>query len=161
MILPHCFVTLGLDISDYKLRLAVVRYGYRKPELRAFNEIELTPGIIVNGAIQQPQPLILALKQVMKQTKGKRFREQTVRVGLPEQQSFITTLAAGNVPLDQLRKEAIRNIPFQETEMYYDEYTNQSRQTVTIAAGRKEVVDGLGKLDLIVDRLKGLFYLRF
>lgn len=141
MILPQYFITLGLDISDYKLRLAVLRYGYRKPELRAFSEVELAPGIIVNGVIQQPQPLILALKQLIKQAKGKRFRERTVRVGLPEQQSFITTLAAGNMSLEQLNKEAIRNIPFQESEMYYDEFSNPNRQTVTIAAGRKEFID--------------------
>ncbi len=141
MILPHYLSTIGIDISDYKLRLAALRYGYRKPELRAFGEVELQPGIITTGTIQQPQPLIAALKQLMKHVVGSKLRNHTVRIGLPEQHSFMTTLAFNNATTEEIKKEAIRSIPFQEDEMYYDLYTNDRYQTVTIAAGRKDFID--------------------
>ncbi|MFA5995704.1 MAG: pilus assembly protein PilM [Patescibacteria group bacterium] len=134
-------ISLGLDISDYKLRLVALKYGYRKPELSAFSEVELTPGVLVNGSIQQPEQLIIALKQLLKHIKGRYIHERNVKVGLPEQHSFITTIPADDLSKEQLTQEALHHIPFKESEMYYDIQVNRAHHIATIAAGRNAFID--------------------
>lgn len=132
-------LSIGIDISDYKLRIVSLRKKYRKFELTSFGEIDLQPGILVNGIIQQPDALIDALKALGHHVKGAHVK--VVRAGLPEQQSFITSAHMGTLNKDEVVREAVKNIPFEKDQMYYDVGMQKTHKVASIAAGRKEFVD--------------------
>lgn len=133
--------TVGIDISDFKLRIVALRKNYRKLELSSFGEVDLPAGIITNGIIKQPDALVVALKTLAKNLKSGWLKNKQVNVGLPEQQSFIATLAVGELSKDEITKEAIKNLPFSKEDMYFDVEINRIHKTSTIAAGRKEYID--------------------
>lgn len=132
-------LNIGIDISDLKLRVVALRKNYRRLELSSFGEVNLPPGVITSGVIQQPEALVTALKQLGKHIKG--GRTQVVRAGLPEQQSFITSLRIGDMSKDEVLRQAIKNLPFEKDQMYYDISLQKAHKVASIAAGRKEFVD--------------------
>lgn len=133
--------SVGIDISDYKLRMVTLQKRYRKLQLRNYQEIDVPAGIIVNGSIQQPEPCIALLKELHKQFHGGIMRGRSVKVGLPEQQTFITTLPIDNFQPEIVEMEAIKSIPFERDEMYYNTEINRTMHTVSIAAGRKKYIE--------------------
>lgn len=137
----HSIPSIGIDVSDYKLRLAVLNKHYRKLQLRTYKEIDVPSGIIVNGNIQQPEQLVSLLKELHKEFHGGIVNGRNVRIGLPEQQTFITTLPIENLQPELVEDQAIKSIPFERDEMYYATEINRTMHTVSIAAGRKEYID--------------------
>ncbi len=134
-------LNIGIDISDYRLRLVALRSSYRRLNLVSFNEVDLPSGIMVNGVIQQPEQMVEALKSLLKSIKGGRITQHAVRAGLPEQQSFFVTVPTTSIEREDIEREAIKNIPFKRDEMYFDTKLSKNKKTITIAAGKKEFVD--------------------
>lgn len=132
-------LSIGIDISDYKLRIVELRKKYRRLELASFDEVDLEPGVLVNGIIQKPEILVKALKTLGRHLKGSHIK--LVRAGLPEQQSFITSTRIGTLAKDDVIREAVKNIPFEKDQMYYDVSIQKIHKVASIAAGRKEFVD--------------------
>ncbi len=132
-------LSIGIDISDYKLRIVSLHKKYRRLELASFDEVNLESGVLVNGIIQKPDELVNALKVLGRHVKGSRIK--VVRAGLPEQQSFITSAKIGTLSKDEVIHEAIKNIPFEKDQMYYDVTIQKAHKIASIAAGRKEFVD--------------------
>lgn len=138
--------TIGIDISDYKLRLLALRTSYHKPQIYGFNEIDLTAGIMVNGTIQQPEQFVTALRQLMKHHAVLLLQNPAIHVGVPEQQSFITAIPLRSGDKTTLTNDALSTIPFEPTEMYYDIQILKATRTIEIAAGRKQFIDDYLKL---------------
>ncbi len=132
---------IGLDISDHKLRLICLKQRYRKLLLTRFAELDLSPGIVQNGLIINPDALIQALRELPKHGSGARLPMRSVHVGLPEQQTFITTVPLPVFNLEAADKEAKRYLPFKDEEMYSDIQLNRHNQTVSVAASRKDIVN--------------------
>lgn len=132
-------LSIGIDISDYKLRIVELRKKYRRLELASFDEVDLEPGVLVNGIIQKPEMLVKALKTLGRHLKGSHIK--LARAGLPEQQSFTTSTRIGTLAKDDIIREAVKNIPFEKDQMYYDVSIQKTHKVASIAAGRKEFVD--------------------
>lgn len=132
-------LSIGIDISDYRLRIVELRKKFRRLELASFDEVVLEPGVLVNGIIQKPEMLVKALKTLGRHLKGSHIK--LVRAGLPEQQSFITSTRIGTLAKDEVIREAVKNIPFEKDQMYYDVSIQKIHKVASIAAGRKEFID--------------------
>lgn len=133
--------SIGIDISDYKLRMVMLMKHYRKLSLRHYQEIDVPAGVVVNGSIQQPEQFAALLKQLHKELRGGIVSSRNVRVGVPEQQTFITTLPVESLQPEAVEMQAIKNIPFEREQMYFATEVDRNVHTVTIAAGRKEYID--------------------
>lgn len=133
--------TAGLDISDHKVRIVTIRQLYRKLVLNRFAEVDLPKGCIHNGTILNPTILVQTLRDLPKRGVGGPWQNRYVHVGLPEQQTFITTVPTPSLTKDVAEREAHRFLPFKEEEIYYDIQINRSMHTVSVAASRKEIVN--------------------
>lgn len=129
---------IGLDISGHKLRMVSVSQQYRKLAMHHFAELDLPAGCINNGTIAQPDILIKHLRELPKHGFGVHWQEPAVHVGLPEQQTFITTVASNASTLEEAEKEVKRFLPFREEEMYYDIKIHRSSRTIAVAASRRD-----------------------
>lgn len=136
-------VTTGIDVSDLKLRLVRLQHGYRHVQLHAFAELDLPAGIIQNGVILQPAAFVQALKELPRQVTGSRWPTRSVHVGVPEQVSFMATMAVASTTREAAETLAKRSLPLQDNEMYYDLVIQRTSKTATIAAARRDILDQL------------------
>ncbi|MDP3970312.1 MAG: pilus assembly protein PilM [bacterium] len=132
---------VGLDISDYKLRIVTLSSYYNKLALQSFNEIELPAGIITNGKIIDEDQLVSKLKTLTKNLRSRYLKRPKIIAGLPEQRTFVTTIPVASRNIDTLTREAIKNIPYEENETYYEVEPTKKGNNAAIAAGRKEFID--------------------
>lgn len=132
--------TIGLDISDHKVRLVSVRQHYRKLVLTRFAEMNLPTGCMQNGVVMNPTGLVQVLRELPKHAVGARWQTGAVHVGLPEQQTFMTTVPVTELTRAVAEKEARRFLPFREEEMVFDIQINRAAHTASVAASRKEIV---------------------
>lgn len=132
--------SIGLDISDHKLRMVSVGQQYRRLILQHFATMDLTAGAMQNGTILNPNLLVAALRELPKHGFGVHWQNRSVHVGLPEQQTFITTIPFANGNKDLAEKELKRFLPFREDEMYYDVEMNRLAHTASVAASRKDII---------------------
>ncbi|MBI2416072.1 MAG: pilus assembly protein PilM [Candidatus Kerfeldbacteria bacterium] len=131
---------VGIDLSDYKVRLIALT-GTRKPSIRTFCEIDIPTGTINEGAIQKTEVVVQLLKTLARHCKGLHWHDRTVRVGIPEQQSFITTVSLDSNHKGDNIDQVLEVIPFKKEELYYDVHEHRTRQAMSIAAARKAFVD--------------------
>lgn len=136
-------VTTGIDVSDRKLRLVRLQHGYRHVQLHAFAELDLPDGIVQHGVIVQPPAFVQALKELPHRVTGSRWPTRSVHVGLPEQISFVATVAIESTGREVAETIAKRSLPLQENEMYYDLSIQRTNKTATIAAARRDMIDQL------------------
>ncbi|MBI4407827.1 MAG: pilus assembly protein PilM [Candidatus Kerfeldbacteria bacterium] len=136
-------VTTGIDVSDHKLRLVRLQHGYRNVRLHAFAELDLPEGIIQNGIILQPTAFVQALKELPHRVTGSHWSTRSVHVGVPEQISFMTTVAVTAAGREAAETAAKQSLPLQENEMYYDLAIQRTTKTATIAAARRDLLDQL------------------
>lgn len=134
-------IHLGLDISDFRLRLVAIRKSFGNLKIHGFGEMPLPQGVVVNGSIEQPEQLVELLKQLPKNMIGGHLQDRDVNVGLPEQQTFLTTFPIDLTDQSTMEQEALRNLPFNEEDMYFEVEAVKNRQAVAVAAGRKEFID--------------------
>lgn len=136
-------VTTGIDVSDHKLRLVRLQHGYRHVQLHAFAELDLSAGIIQNGIILQPTAFVQALKELPRRVTGSRWPTRSVHVGVPEQVSFMATVAIESTGREAAELIAKRSLPLQDNEMYYDLAIQRTTKIATIAAARRDTIDQL------------------
>lgn len=114
-------ISIGLDISDRNVRFVELECRKKIISLRHRDEIHLGDGIIVDGIIQKPTALQLAIKDLFK---GERlFKEREVVYDLPEQQSFLKTIIVTpnqNHFESLVQKEASNHFPYPLTDLLWD-----------------------------------------
>lgn len=137
---------LGLDISDYKLRLVQLKKSGKKAALSSFNEIAVPEGVIQDGVIEDPEKAVELLRGLKKQVKGTRIKNRNrVIVSLPEKQSFIKLTVIEKTDEKSIKEEICRHLPFSLDDVYYDYqiYSDifPNVDVLHFAAGRKATID--------------------
>jgi len=171
---PNAF---GLDINDLSLKLVQLerttnwkRQTYFKPKV--FRSLELPPGLIVNGELQQPEEVRKKIHHLLQGNKKQLpIKSPWVVAGLPETKSFIKLInvcqPAEELFDDEIKNLAKKHIPYDENECYYLEWqimpTNNPKESrILIGAIPCQIADsytylleslGLGVIALEVEAL--------
>jgi Tfp pilus assembly PilM family ATPase len=137
---------LGLDISDYKLRLVQLRKNGKKAYLSSFNEVAVPEGVISDGVIQDMEKMSELLHTLKKGMTGARIKTKNrVIVSLPEKQSFIKLAIIEKKDVKSIQAEMEKHLPFSLKDVYYDyQIYNDvfpNADVLHFAAGRKEIID--------------------
>ena len=137
----------GLDISDSALRLAQLGNLGKKVSLRAYSQVDLPAGCIVDGEIKDSKAFLEKLNELIKTKKGKERLSRQVVAVLPEEKTFLKTidLPAGSSPLAQKISEIIPQImPLDINDIYFDWQLikkGTSEQAALVGASPKNIVD--------------------
>ncbi len=170
---PHAF---GLDISDTAIKL-VQLYNtsvlYNKPHytLSAARTVELPPGLIVDGDIQQPEPVRSYVQKILQGNKKKdAITSPWVVASVPEKRSFLKLITLPKSP-DTITEEDVialakQHVPFEQDSYYLDwqiiTSTPLQETTVLLAVTSRQVADmytyllesvGLGVIALEIESL--------
>jgi type IV pilus assembly protein PilM len=110
--------TIGLDISDHILRLAVLGQSRRGYTLPVHGDIPLPSGAISDGIINQADVVVQHLQRLLSAAKPKTKR---VVAAIPERHSFVKVLTLpADSPLSEnaVQTEAAQYVPYTAEEMY-------------------------------------------
>lgn len=146
----------GLDIGDLSLKLvqlssAPIFSRDKRYKIEHMAYINLPPGYIVNGEIQQPEMVRHKLLQLLgKDGHGKKIKTPWVVADLPEPKTFLTSIEI-DMPPEQITQEDVeyqcqKHLPFEMAETYLDwqivPSTQKSHFTrVLIGAVQKTIAD--------------------
>lgn len=135
--------TVGLDISDSMIRLAVLEHHGRGFRIPVHAEIPVPDGAINDGQILQPDVVTACMKSLFDAAKPK---TKFVVAALPERETFIKVLhlPADTAVNDQsVRAEAIQYVPFAPDDMFFSWHAippeGKTNRVVFGAAPRKTV----------------------
>jgi len=114
----------GLDISELSLKLIKLKKKGPQIFLESYNEIDVPPGLIINGEIKKPEKLIFLINKLIKTCKGKKISHKEVISVLPEPKTFIKLIRlpfteGENLP-EIIQREIEHHIPLPLGEMYLD-----------------------------------------
>ncbi|WP_243027609.1 type IV pilus assembly protein PilM [Thermus albus] len=141
---------LGLEIGAASLKL--VELSGNPPTLRAVASRPLTPGVLVEGVVTEPQALAQELKELLAEAK---VRKRYVVTAVPNPSVILRTLQVPKMPLKEMeeavRWEAERYIPFPIDEVVLDfapldplaEAAEGEQVEVMVGAARQEAVASL------------------
>lgn len=152
MSLNNTFVgSFGLDIGDLSIKLIQFEksnyFGkkdvFRIKEKRSIN---LPPGLIVNGEIQQPEMVRKKLLHILGKDKSKEYKKiksPWVVADLPEPKTFIKMIEV-DIPTkdltdDDIKLNAKKHLPIDIDKSYLDwQIINKNHQTTNIIIGAVE-----------------------
>lgn len=105
---------IGLDLGATAVRAAVLAPGTLEGRpsvtVHGVGKVDLPPGVVVNGVVQQPQTLTAALKQLWAENK---FECRNVILGTASQQVLVRDLTVPNLDPEQRAKA----LPYQAKEI--------------------------------------------
>ncbi len=144
----------GIDINDLSLRIAKLKKVGKVFKLVSFNEAEIKPGIVKEGAIQDEASLVKIIKDACAAVKGKKLGTKYVAVSLPEEKSFSQVIQMPRMTHEELTTavpfEAENYIPLPIDKVYLDfqvidEHSDQKQINhldLMINVMPKNIVDG-------------------
>lgn len=151
---PNAF---GLDITDLSIKVVQLRnvsLRHRKPsyEVDALRSVELPYGLIVDGEIEQPEPVRKYLLHLLSEQKGKKIPAISgpwVVASLPEKKNFLKLITIPKSSEDVIDEDIIltakQHIPFENDSYYMDWQVVPSghadETTVLLAVTEKKVAD--------------------
>ena len=149
----------GLDIGDLAIKLLQLEKqwrGFRKPSMfvvKNSRTVNLPPGYIVNGELQQPEMVRKKILQILGKDGGK-FKPITspwAVVDLPEPKTFLKLIDIESPPaqitVDDVNYHARKHLPYELEETYLDWHiVNNNNETskfsqVLIGAAPKIIAD--------------------
>lgn len=114
----------GLDISDLSLKIVKLTNKKGFFRLASFGKMDIDPGIIEKGVIQDEDALAKIIKVACRKVKGKRLNTRYVVASLPEEKSFLQVIQMPRMEEKELesaiRFEAENYIPLPIGEVYLD-----------------------------------------
>lgn len=114
----------GLDINDLSLKIINLKKRRGVFNLASFNKVEIEPGIIEEGVIQNEEALVKIIKTALKTVKGKKLKTKYVVVSLPEEKSFLQIIQMPRMKEEELKSallfEAGNYIPLSVDDVYLD-----------------------------------------
>lgn len=146
---------IGLDMSDLSVKAVQFRAGGNKSEIVSYGSINLSPGLIRGGKIENPQSLSIAIKDLFANIKGSKIKTKYVGCSLPEEKSFVRLISLPLMSEKELQ-EAIKwaaetEIPIKLDELYLGWELIERHDTVEqgedphidvlLVASPKEIVD--------------------
>ena len=139
--------TFGLDISDSSLKAARVKKSRKGIFLSSFAMVDIEPGVVVNGMVENESALALAIVSL---TKKLRAGTGYVSIALSEERSFLKVIRMPKMDERDLKGavsyEAENHLPLPSGSVYLDfELIGQSRDDdgmeVLVVALPREVSD--------------------
>jgi len=138
---------IGLDISDLSLKFVQLNKNGDKINIQAFSKYNLTPGIIDNGDIKNPQEVIKAINYLMANPIFGKVTAKEIVACLPNSKTYIKSIAIDKTPNDLeniIEEEIEKHIPVSINNIYYDWQTTnniKNKLRVLIGAGNKNIVE--------------------
>ena len=141
----------GLDISDLSLKIIKLKKNKKGFGIASFGEMDIEPGIIRGGVIQDEDTLAKVIRSLCKTVKGERLNTNYVVASLPEEKSFLDVVQMPDMSEQELKSaiifEAENYIPLPINEVYLDFKIitalkhNNGHLDVLIAAAPKKIVN--------------------
>jgi type IV pilus assembly protein PilM len=140
----------GLDIGSSRITLVEIQDTPNGPALKRFYQAPVDRGVIVDGAVADPEALTAAIKNLYKLS-GSRCRSVVISIsGLDVIVKKVTLAQMDEADLrDLIRDEAGKYLPFDDMDMVdYDcqilgeSLYNPTQMEVLLVAAKKEIVEG-------------------
>lgn len=143
--------TFGLDVSDQSLKIIKLKKKGEFLDVASFNEVDINPGIIEKGVIQNEDALAKTIQAACKNVKGERLNTKYVIASMPEEKSFLQVIQMPKMDSQELKSavlfEAENYIPLPISEVYLDFQTIPSLKSdvnhldVLIVAMPKKIIN--------------------
>ena len=130
---------IGLDISDFSIKVVQLSKKKDKIELQSFGKIFLDKNIIENNLIKDMNAFVVKLKELLDNPKFGKISSKKVVICLPESKTFIKLIT---IPGDQkLNEESIQDeikkyVPIPVEDTYYDwQVISKNKESKTVLVG--------------------------
>lgn len=114
----------GVDVNDQTLRIAKLQKKRKGFAVVSFNEVDIKPGIIKEGLIQDQDALAKIIASACATVKGKKLGTKFVAISLPEEKSFSQIIQMPAMTREELETavplEAENYIPLTIDKVYLD-----------------------------------------
>jgi type IV pilus assembly protein PilM len=143
---------IGLDIGTSAVRAAEVEIDGRCPALRAFSQVGLPPGVVVDGEVQDSSALSDAIARLWH---NGRFASKSVVVGIAGLRAITREIELPWVPDDEVdsavRFQSEEVIPFPADKTIlstqvladYEVPDGTTQRRVLVAAAHRDLIDGV------------------
>ncbi|NTW22071.1 type IV pilus assembly protein PilM [Candidatus Falkowbacteria bacterium] len=138
---------IGLDISDFSLKLVQLNKAGESFSIQAISKIDLPAGIIDDGEIKNRDELVKYLKNLIDTPRFGKVSSHEVTACLPENKTFVKLIEIDNGPNDlreTILAEMEKHIPLPVDEIYFDWQIvskDQGKNLVLLGAAPKQIVD--------------------
>jgi type IV pilus assembly protein PilM len=138
---------IGLDISDFSLKLVQLNKAGESFSIQAINKIDLPAGVIDDGEIKNREELVKYLKNLIEKPKYGKISSHEVTACLPENKTFVKLIEVDNGPNDlkeTIMAEMEKHIPMPIDEIYFDWQIiskDQNKNLVLLGAAPRQIVD--------------------
>ena len=139
---------VGLDIGSRSIKAAEIIEGKGSRTLKKFGMIDIPPGTIEDGVINDPESVSDAIRQLFKTY---HIKEQNVAVSIGGYSVIVKKINVQNMPEEQLQEtiqfEAEQYIPFDISDVNLDfqilgeNEHNANQMSVFLVAAKKEMVN--------------------
>lgn len=139
---------VGLDIGSRSIKAGEIIEDKRGPILKKFGMIDIPPGTIEDGVINDPESVSDAIRQLFKTYN---IKEQNVAVSIGGYSVIVKKINVQNMPEEQLQEtiqfEAEQYIPFDISDVNLDfqilgeSEHNPNQMSVFLVAAKKEMVN--------------------
>ena len=139
---------VGLDIGSRSIKAAEIIEGKGSRTLKKFGMIDIPPGTIEDGVINDPESVSDAIRQLFKTYN---IKEQNVAVSIGGYSVIVKKINVQNMPEEQLQEtiqfEAEQYIPFDISDVNLDfqilgeNEHNANQMSVFLVAAKKEMVN--------------------
>ena len=114
----------GLDINDSSLKIVKLKKKRKGFALISYNQFEVTPGIVEDGAIKDEAAMAKIIKSACSSVRGRKLKTKYVIASLPEEKSFLQVIQMPKMSEEELKLavplEAENYIPMPIGEVYLD-----------------------------------------
>jgi type IV pilus assembly protein PilM len=147
---------VGLDIGSSSVKVADIVEAKKGWILKKFGAIELSPGVIEDGAIKDPQVLSETIQELFRLYN---IRQSNVAISIGGYSVIVKNITVQSMPEDQLYEslnfEAEQYIPFDINDVNLDFHVlgesehNANQMNVMLVAAKKEMIeDYLSLMDM-------------
>ena len=164
MSLSNSKFPIGLDISDYSLKVVQLGKKRKKTRIQSFNKIGLEKGILNDGVIALEDRFMERLKKLLEKPRFGQITSREVVACLPESKTYIKLIKVEKGPnnlSDIIESEIEKHIPVSIKDIYYDwQKVGEDKKgySILIGAAPRDIVDQyievLGKANLSVVALE-------
>ena len=139
---------IGLDIGSRSIKVGEISDSRNKPKLKKFGMIDLAPGLIEEGNINDPLQVANVIKQLYK---AYNIKDPNVAVSIGGYSVIVKKINVQTMTEDQLQEsihmEAEQYIPFDMNDVNIDfqvvgqSQSNPNQMNVILVAAKKEMVN--------------------
>jgi len=147
---------LGIDISDFSVKVFQLEKNGKVDKTRSFGSKNLSAGCMENGRIINKQKVSETIREIIKKSGPKKINTNKVICSVSESKAFLRMISLPLVSQEEAQEsikwEIEANIPLSVDEVYFDwQFLNQKKgkQNILAVAVAKDVINDLAEtLDL-------------